>query len=307
VSTLAALLGALTVAGLAVALAGLLPTTTAPAAPSRGRLGATVRRRIGQSRALAALGAGTLGWLVTGWPVPGLAAAAVVVAGPWLMLRGAKGEIARLEALEQWTRRLADLLASGAGLEQAMIASARTAPAPIAAEVTGLANRLRAHVPTETALRALADDLNSLSGDDVVAELIVAARRRGRGVKHVLDELARSVAEVVIDGREIETAYAKPRTVAQSVVAIVLVFVAVLFVWAHTFFAPYGRPAGQVILAAVGGWFAAMFAVMHRLAARTAETGRFLPDERTSDPDLAPAAAMTAWRAASSLNPGGLS
>ena len=44
-----------------------------------------------------------------------------------------------LEGLEQWTRRLADMLTASRGLEDAIEASARSAPAAIAEPVAALA------------------------------------------------------------------------------------------------------------------------------------------------------------------------
>ena len=59
-----------------------------------------------------AAAAGALGWAVTGWPVVA-AIVAVAVIGVPVLLGTAKVEqarIARIQAVEDWTRRLADVL-----------------------------------------------------------------------------------------------------------------------------------------------------------------------------------------------------
>ena len=71
-------------------------------------------------------------WLLTGWPVGGLIAGLAVLGVPWLLTVGAaeRRMIARLEAVETWTRRLKDLVQTGHGLISGIVTSARTAPPP---------------------------------------------------------------------------------------------------------------------------------------------------------------------------------
>ena len=94
-------------------------------------------------------------------------------------------------------------------------------------EVSALAARLAARWPTETALRAFADDLDDATGDLVVATLILGARRRGPGLARVLTAVADSVAEEVAMRRKVEAERAKPRTTARAVTLITLGVVAV--------------------------------------------------------------------------------
>ena len=89
--------------------------------------------------------------------------------------------IDRVEAIEEWTRRLADVVATGTGLEQAITVTARTSPPELEREVAALVARLAARWSTEDALRSFADDLDDAAGDLVVAALVLAARRRGPG------------------------------------------------------------------------------------------------------------------------------
>ena len=96
--------------------------------------------------------------------------------------------------MEEWTRSLSGVLTVGIGLEQALVATLRSTPAPINAEVSRLVARLRARWDTETALRAFADELDDATGDLIAANLILGARRRGAGLASVLEGLAESVA-----------------------------------------------------------------------------------------------------------------
>ena len=75
--------------------------------------------------------------------------------------------------MEEWTRSLSGVLTVGIGLEEALVATLRSAPDPIRPEVTRLVARLRARWSTEEALRMFADDLDDATGDLVAANLIL--------------------------------------------------------------------------------------------------------------------------------------
>lgn len=290
----AGLSSAITIAGLLLVVTGLRrqPRPAAPSVGAATRVRARVtaaladdqarRRRAGQL--VAALLAGLLAWVVTGWPIAALGAAVAAAGLPWLTRRSDTARrVERLEALEQWTRRLADLLVVGSGIEQALVVSVRTAPAPIEAEVRALAARLQARTPTEPALRAFADDLDDPAADLVASALILAARRRGRGLAQVLDGLARAVSDEVTVGRGIDADRAKPRTTARAVTWIALGAAAALVGLDRAYVAPFGTAVGQTVLAGVLVVFAAAFAWMRNLATVAADH-RFLPaDPRRTD------------------------
>lgn len=297
---LAGLCGAVSAAGLLLIAAGLRPAPVSPRRPWSqpaavgglpGVAGLWVvleRRRL----LLAALAATVLAWLVTGWPVAAVAAGAAVLWVPRLLSESqARRQLARLEALEAWTRRLADLLGSGAGgLEQAIAASVRTCPAPIAGEVTALAGRLRMHGP-EPALRAFADDLadaGSSAADLVAAALILRVRRGGRGLRPVLEALAADVGELVRARRAIEADRAKPRQNVRVLLAITVVVVAAMLTFARGFLAPFGTPVGQLMLAVIVAVFGCGIGLLGRIT-RVSEAPRFLP-AATASPGSAGAA-----------------
>ncbi|MFG1705405.1 type II secretion system F family protein [Nonomuraea sp. M3C6] len=213
----------------------------------------------------------------TGWPVAAVAAGAAVFTLPKAMTGKAAAErIRKLEALELWTRRLADLLVAGRALEQALEHSAaRNVPPAIAAPVTTLARRLCVtRMPTEEALRLFADELDDPIGDRIAAALILVARRRGKGASAVLQQLAELVAKDVSDRREVEAARAEHRTTVRWIIAILVLFSA-LAVFQKSYVAPFGTPLGQVVLAIVALFYAGTLVWLHRLG--TAAPGhRFL-------------------------------
>lgn len=214
----------------------------------------------------AAAAVGFVGWIATGWPALGLGAAGATIGLPIMFTAGSQAQvsIARVEGLEEWTRRLADVLAIGLGLEQAIQTAARTAPPAIATEVSTLAARVAARAPTEQALRDFADDLGDPAADFVVAALILAARRRGPGVAAALTAIAESVGEEVAARRRVEADRAKPRTTARAVTVITLGIIALGLVnrgYTH----PYSTALGQAVLAATLGFFAAALWWMHSM------------------------------------------
>ena len=263
----AALAGALLGAGVLLIVIGLTPAAPRPANPNRPRSTRTgwspgLRRRAGVAAVL-----GLVVLAVTGWPVAAAIATAGAVGLPVVL--GAKAradaDIARLEALADWVRRLADLLASGAGIEQAIEASVRTVPAPLATPVAQLVASMRAHRATPEALRGLADTLADPTADLVVAALILAAQRRGRGLARALASLAATVESEVAMRRTVEADRAQPRTTARYVAWITVAVAAALVLGNPGYVAPFGTGAGQVALAVVGALFAGAFTWMHAL------------------------------------------
>jgi len=262
-----ALAGALIVAGILGLVAGLTPT----AEPRQVRTSPTLLTRL-QSiprrtriLLLGGCGAGVLAWLVTGWALALVAVPVAAVGLPMLLSAPpAAARITRLEAMEEWTRSLSGVLTVGIGLEQALVATLRSTPAPIAPEVTRLAARLRARWPTEEALRAFADELDDATGDLIAANLILGARRRGAGLANVLEGLAESVAADVRARRQVEADRAKPRATARWVTLIsasVLVILAV----SGQYVEPYRSPLGQVVLVVLLSAYVATLVWMRRM------------------------------------------
>ncbi|MEO8749003.1 MAG: hypothetical protein ABI384_01280, partial [Allobranchiibius sp.] len=147
-------------------------------------------------------------------------------------------------------------------------------PDAIGPEVTRLVARLGARWGTEDALRAFADDLDDATGDLVAANLILGARRRGRGLANVLESLAESVSADVRARRAIEADRAKPRATARWV-TLITVGVLVFLTLTGQYVAPYGSPIGQVLLALLLGSYVATLIWM-RMMTRGKPLPRFI-------------------------------
>jgi Flp pilus assembly protein TadB len=284
VIALSALAGALTALGVLLISVGLAGGSLPSLRPLWRRLmrrrarDPAARAKDRRRRAVLLIAVPPIALAMTGWPVAALIAAAGIWWLPRVLggRRAAEARIARLEALADWTRRLADVLTAGAGIEQAVQASLASTPAPIGREVGVLVARLRARRPTEEALRAFGDDLDDPTADLVVAALLLAADRRGRGLARLLTGLASTVEAEVAMRRGVEADRAQPRTTARWVTYITIAVAATLLVFDRAYVAPFGTADGQVVLALVAALFAGAFAWMHRLTS-SAPTHRFLP------------------------------
>jgi Flp pilus assembly protein TadB len=276
---LAALAGLAVTGGIVLLGRGLLGRGPEPGTPRRGQ------RRLtgpGRRRAVLAVLAALLVYLLTRWPVGGLAAAAAVIFLPRLGGGGQRQRTEMLEGLEQWIRRLADMVTASRGLEDALGASARSAPAAVAGPVERLAGRLAARSGPEAALRAFAAEIDDPAGDRIAAALIIATGRRGGGARDVLAALAALLARDVAARREIEAERAQHRTTVRWIGLFVGGFT-VFSVLNHSYSAPFGTVAGQVVLALVALLYAGGLAWLHRLG-NLPTAGRFLDDALARDP-----------------------
>lgn len=275
---LPALSGALIAGGLLGIWWSLQPQPDRPAPRRRAsRLAARLTAVSPRTRLLLAGGAavGLVVGLWTGWLIAVVLIPAAVVGLPWLLSApGSVEQIDRLEAMAEWTRSLSGVLTVGVGLEQALIATLRSAPEPIRPEITGLVARLRARWAVEDALRAFADDLDDATGDLVAAYLILGSRRRGAGLASVLDGLAESVAADVAARRQIEADRAKPRGTARLVTLLTVGALVVLGL-SGSALAPYATPLGQVILFLLLSLYVATLVWMRSMA-RGTRLPRFL-------------------------------
>ncbi|MFD7407728.1 type II secretion system F family protein [Streptomyces sp. NPDC059866] len=205
-------------------------------------------------------------WLASGNFVGGALLGAAVVGVPWLITPAqvAAERIGQLEALSEWTQRLAGLLRLGMGLEQAMITSRKGAPDALAEQITALSDRLRLGWRPEEALRAFADELDDVTADKVTAALILSVNDRSPGLAQALEDLAGTVREEVARKRSIEADRAKPRTTVRWMTFITLgVIVAGFFVPSYT--RPYSTLLGQLVLACLTAGFVGVLAMMRQL------------------------------------------
>ncbi|PKV82711.1 type II secretion system F family protein [Streptomyces sp. TLI_146] len=225
--------------------------------------GARLRRR--SVRAAGGV-MGVAVWLISGNFVGGALLGAAVIGVPWLITpaRMAKEHIGRLEALSEWTQRLAGLLRLGMGLEQAMITSRQGAPAELAPQIVTLSDRLRLSWRPQGALRAFADELDDVTADKVAAALILSAGDRGPGLAQALEDLSGTVREEVAKKRSIEADRSKPRTTVRWMTLITIaIVVAGFFVPSYT--RPYSTLLGQLVLALLTCGLVGVLALMRQL------------------------------------------
>jgi len=238
--------GLLISAGLLAAVAALRGMSLLPRSPSTGRASTSRANRV-MPLHLGALAAGVLALLVTGWPVAALGVAGGVAFVP-RVLGGAKAAqrlITRSEALADWTRRLADLLTSGAAgsTQEALRRSLTSVPEPIAPAVTNLVTRM-APQGTESALRAFAREVYDPAAEKIAMVLILRERNGGPGLADVLTALADDLDERARMIREVEAERAKPRANMRTIVAVTLLLVVAMLLFARTFLTPYSTTAG---------------------------------------------------------------
>jgi Flp pilus assembly protein TadB len=239
------------------------------------------RRRDTSSLLAGGLVAGVIALAITGWPLMLIVVPAAVVGLPLLLAPTGRASVDRLDAMAEWTRSLAGVLTVGLGLEQALVASARSAPAAIRPEVDNLTARLRARWNTETALRAFADELDDATGDLIAAALILGSRRRGAGLAAVLTGLAESVSAEVRVRRQIEIERDRPRTTARWV-TLISVGVLGLLVFNGSYLEPYSTPLGQLLLALLLAAYVGALLWMRNVVA-----GKPLPRLLTDSPQFA--------------------
>ncbi|MGW2250359.1 type II secretion system F family protein [Kitasatospora sp. NPDC001660] len=230
---------------------------------------------------LALIGA-PLGWLFTGIPLTGLLVPLAVFGLPWLFdtTRSDTHRIERLEALSEWTQRIADVLLLGVGLNQAIVTSRRTAPAALEEEIGELAARLQARWRPEEALRAFADSLADATADKVLAALVLRAGDSGPGLARALCDMADSVREEVRQRRAIEADRAKHRTTIRWLVGIITL-VTVVGAFNTDYTRPYSTLVGQAVLAVVAALFVAIIAWMRALAAHPPVPRLLVADRRS--------------------------
>ena len=152
-SLLAGCAGGLIITGMLLLIGELTRKAASPGTPPRIRIsiGPQLRRRL-----LAAVAVGIAVLAITRWPVAAVASALAVSILPRITSgKAARRQAAVLEGLEQWTRRLSDMLTASRGLEDALQASGRHAPVAVKPAVTALGARLAARARAEQALRPL--------------------------------------------------------------------------------------------------------------------------------------------------------
>ena len=284
---LGALAVALLVASVLLGVSALSPaptTTTRPAgrlsarqqrvlkqltmSPSEGTTAARAGRRRTMLRVTGFV-AGLVTLLVTRWPVAAVLAHLAVVYLPRVLggTQESAAAMERLQGLADWTRRLADLISSGAAgsTREAMRRSLAAAPDVIAPAVLNLVTRMGPQ-GTEAALRQFARELDDPAAEKIAMVLILRERNGGPGLAEVLTALAEDLDGRTRMVREVEAERAKPRANMRTIVTVTFLLIAGMVAFARPFLSGYSTPVGQVGLLVVAAVFGVSLRWMRRLA-----------------------------------------
>ncbi|MFJ5926587.1 type II secretion system F family protein [Kitasatospora sp. NPDC092948] len=236
------------------------------------RLARFLRRRAG-----AALSVGLVVLVVMRWPVAAIAAGLLVLF--WANLFGGaaaeRAALVRVEALATWIESLRDTIASSAGLEGAINASARTAGPALKPHLVALNDRINSRMPMEQALLRLAEELDDGGADAVIAQLVQAASLRADGLREVLTDLAQDARAKVAMRNRIFASRAGTRRSVQIVVGVIGSMVVGMRLFNPAYTEPFGTAQGQAVLAVVFGLFAFGLIWLQRLS-RVPAPSRFL-------------------------------
>ncbi|MDX8053792.1 type II secretion system F family protein [Lentzea sp. BCCO 10_0798] len=234
------------------------------------------RQRIG-IRFGVALTVGVAAGVATGWVVGAVLAAMACWALPRVLGRDPEHahRVAKVEAIATWTEMLRDTLSAASGLEQAILATAPLAPAPIRGQVAGLARRLENGQRLAPSLRGLADELADPTGDLVIAALVKAAEQQARQLGELLGALAQTAREQVSMRMRVEAGRARTRTSVRVIVGTTLVFAVAVVLLNRPYLSAYDSATGQAVLLGIGLLFAVGFAWLARIT-RIAQSPRLL-------------------------------
>jgi tight adherence protein B len=225
-----------------------------------------VSRRKTLKRLSVPTGAGVFCLIVTRWPVAGVLGAFASATLPGSLRKVVPGAASRrAEAIASWTESIRDSLAASAGLAQAIVVTASSAPIPIRPQVGALATRLANGVPLDSALRSFSLEVDDPAAEFLVCALLLAATARAQKLVDVLGALADSIREDVSMHLRVDASRASARSSVRTVVIFSIGFACTLTVVAHSYLRPFGTAAGQVVLAIVGAFYAIGLAYMVRL------------------------------------------
>lgn len=180
-------------------------------------------------------------------------------------VRSSEDDRQLVEGLAVWIEQLRDTMAGARGLEQAIVATAETAPSVLRPAVARMADRL-VHDNLSVASVAFADDIDNSLADFVVAVLVTASEQQVRDVGSVLSHLAECCRDEVKMRSRVWVSRARTRSATRIIGVVVVVFVLGLFVLNRTYLEPYGSPTGVVVLIMVIGLFASALGIMNRMA-----------------------------------------
>ena len=204
--------------------------------------------------------------LLTGWPVGAALATALATRLPSAFGgRAARADqLARVEAIATWTGQLRDMLVGGSGIMETIEVTAPLAPRPIRDEVGRLAVGIRGGqlVP---ALRRFATEVDDPMAHLVAGALIAASTEHVGRLGELLGTLAARTREQAAMRQRVEADRRPVRTQARLIMVTTLVCVLGLLAFDRPLVEAYDTPAGQAVLALIGGCFLGAFILLARM------------------------------------------
>ena len=218
-------------------------------------------------RTASAVAAGVVGGLVTGWPIAHLLGAAGGWIAPTIAGSGQQRDAAvqRTEDLATWAEQLRDTIGSAAGLQDALAATATTAPRSLREPLALLVADLR-HRPLGDLLDELAHRLAEPVADQIIVSLTLAADRSGQNLTAVLGDVADAARADADMRRRTETSRAQTYADARAVTVVILAVFGFLLVLNRGYLDPYEDILGQLVLAVIGGMWLVAIAGLGELA-----------------------------------------
>ena len=193
--------------------------------------------------------------------------------------RSRRDETQLVESLAVWTEQLRDTMAGASGMEQALVVTSQTAPAPLRPAVQRMSARLGFTSLPESA-RQFAEDVDHSLADFVAAALITAAENQVRDMGSLLGHLAECCRSDVHMRTRVWVARARLRSAVRIITVVVLAFVLGLYALNPSYLQPYGSPSGMLVLAVIIALFAGSLVLLQRLG-RVDTPDRFVAQRST--------------------------
>lgn len=206
-------------------------------------------------------------YLASGWIVIAFAAGAVAGATPGIGRRPKKhrDEQELVDAIASWTEQLRDTLAGAHGLEQAIIATAQHAPAPIVSAVERLA-AFMAYGSLTDGLRRFAEDIDHPTADFVAAALVTATQHQARDIGVLLGHLAQCARDESRMRSRVWVGRSRTRSAVRIISGVISFFVGGLFIFNRDYLQPYESVEGQLILSMILMTFVVAVVMMHAMS-----------------------------------------
>jgi tight adherence protein B len=270
-SMTALLVACLTGLGLVLLVDGLTRPATRPLGIQPGRLAVLLAGTI------VGLLAGVGAWLLTGWPVLTMAAAAggFLLPRAWFSRADIQAQAARSEAVAELAASLRDAVRGGLGVTEALGGLAAWGPPALRHQLSELAAEATV-LGLPDALGNFARRLGDPLADLLATTLALNHRLGGRNLAEVLDDLAAAIRAEAQTLREMRARQAQQRLSARLVAAAPFAILLLLRQANPDYLTPFRSVIGQGVLALAVLLVVAGYAAMIALARPPAGT-RLLP------------------------------